>query len=69
MEQDSTKKFVHDLRNPINVISVNAELGKIALLKNQDVDRTLKTLEEILCQCQQCSKIIEDYVTANIEID
>jgi signal transduction histidine kinase len=66
MDRDPTSQFVHDLRNPINTISINAELGKLALQKNQDIEKTMKTLEEILSQCQQCGDIIEKFVTTHV---
>ena len=57
---DSEKnRFVHDLRNPLNTISINAELGKLTLERTGDVRKAISIFETILAECQQCSHVLE----------
>jgi signal transduction histidine kinase len=60
MEMDGEKnRFVHDLRNPLNTISINAELGKLTLERTGDVRKAIAIFETILAECRQCSSILE----------
>lgn len=52
-------RFVHDLRNPLNTISINAELGKLTLERTGDIRKAISIFETILAECQQCSQVIE----------
>lgn len=52
-------RFVHDLRNPLNTISINAELGKLTLERTGDVRKAISIFETILAECQQCSHVLE----------
>lgn len=52
-------RFVHDLRNPLNTISINAELGKLTLERTGDVRKAISIFETILAECQQCSHLLE----------
>lgn len=57
---DSKKnRFVHDLRNPLNTISINAELGKLTLERTGDIRKAISIFETILIECQQCSHVLE----------
>ena len=56
----STSALIHDIRNPLNTISINAELGKLTLLKNGDVTKAMQIFETILAECQLCSKRITE---------
>lgn len=56
----STSALIHDIRNPLNTISINAELGKLTLLKNGDVAKAVQIFETILAECQLCSKRITE---------
>lgn len=56
----STSALIHDIRNPLNTISINAELGKLTLQKNGDVTKAIQIFETILAECQLCSKRITD---------
>ncbi|HEY7885845.1 MAG TPA: histidine kinase dimerization/phospho-acceptor domain-containing protein [Cellvibrionaceae bacterium] len=49
------RKAIHDIRNPLNTISVNAELGKLALSRKGDVDKALAAIEVILQECRTCA--------------
>ncbi len=52
-------KFVHDLRNPLNTISINAELGKLTLERTGDIRKAISIFETILMECRQCSEVLE----------
>lgn len=52
-------KFVHDLRNPLNTISINAELGKLTLERTGDIRKAINIFDTILAECQQCSYVLE----------
>lgn len=52
-------RFVHDLRNPLNTISVNAELGKLTLERTGDIRKAVSIFETILAECRQCSHVLE----------
>ena len=52
-------RFVHDLRNPLNTISINAELGKLTLERTGDVRKAIAVFETILAECRQCSTILD----------
>lgn len=56
----STNALIHDVRNPLNTISINAELGKLTLLKNGDINKAVQIFETILAECQLCSKRITE---------
>lgn len=56
----STSALIHDVRNPLNTISINAELGKLTLLKNGDVTKAIQIFDTILAECQLCSKRITE---------
>lgn len=53
-------RFVHDLRNPLNTISINAELGKLTLERTGDVRKAISIFEIILAECQSCSHILDE---------
>jgi signal transduction histidine kinase len=52
-------RFVHDLRNPLNTISVNAELGKLTLERTGDIRKAISVFEVILAECHRCSDLLE----------
>jgi hypothetical protein len=52
-------RFIHDLRNPLNTISINAELGKLTLERTGDIRKAISIFETILAECRQCSHVLE----------
>jgi signal transduction histidine kinase len=59
---DSEKnQFVHDLRNPLNTISINAELGKLTLERTGDIRKAISIFDTILAECRQCSHVLETW--------
>lgn len=60
MDMDDEKnQFVHDLRNPLNTISVNAELGRLTLERTGDIRKAISIFETIMAECRQCSQLLE----------
>lgn len=49
------EKIIHDIRNPLNTISMNAELGKLTLQRNPDPQKLVAIFEIILKECRICS--------------
>ena len=56
----SISALIHDVRNSLNTISINAELGKLTLQKNADINKAIQIFEVILAECQLCSKRITE---------
>jgi signal transduction histidine kinase len=52
-------RFVHALRNPLNTISINAELGKLTLERTGDIRKAISIFDTILVECQQCGHVLE----------
>ncbi|WP_020208063.1 hypothetical protein [Gilvimarinus chinensis] len=58
MDEDY-RKLIHDARNPLNNISVHAELSKLALQTSSDIDKAITSLDVILSECQRCSQKLQ----------
>lgn len=52
-------KQVHDIRKPLNRISMQAELIKLVLEKNLPQQQAIDALDKILQSCQDCSQLLE----------
>lgn len=50
------KRLLHDLRNPLNNISVNAELGKLTLERSGDTDKANTIFARIVQECRRCDE-------------
>ena len=53
-------QVIHDLRNPLNNISMYAELGKMQAQQGATAEKLLQTFETIVAQCQRCSSLLEE---------
>lgn len=51
---------IHDLRNRLNTISMNAELGKMILQSNGDAEKAINTFNIIMETCQKSSQEISE---------
>jgi len=51
--------MAHDLANPLNAISMNAELARLLAQKNQP-DRLAEIVERVLADCTRCSRFLRD---------
>lgn len=58
-------RFIHDLRNPLNAISVNAELGKLTLERTGDIRKAISVFEVIIAESRQCNNILETLQNIN----
>ena len=47
--------LIHEIRNPLNCISMNAELGKLTLEMSGDASKAVAIFETILRECRKCS--------------
>ncbi len=54
----SNPKLTHDIRNCLNAITMNAELGKLCLERAKDPEAALRTLNIILAECRKCAELI-----------
>ena len=52
-------KLLHDVRNPVNTISVNAELAKVLLDQPQSAEQMKKALDNILSECRKCKQVLD----------
>ncbi len=52
-------RLIHDIRNPLNTISVNAELGKLVLSRQGDLQQATSAFDMILSECRRCSEQLE----------
>ncbi len=59
--ESKKSKLIHDLRNPLNNISINAELGRLVLERTGDIERTIKIFETILEECRACSARLDGF--------
>jgi signal transduction histidine kinase len=50
---------MHELRNPLNTISMNAELAKMLVLSQNEEVKIEELLDRIIEQCEVCSTLIE----------
>lgn len=53
-------QFIHDLRNPLNTISINAELGKLTLERTGDLRKAISIFETILAECKRGGQILDE---------
>lgn len=63
---NKSNKLIHDLRNPLNNISINAELGKLTLARTGDIGRAIKIFETILEECRTCSSRLDALKLADV---
>lgn len=62
MSKEITHKILHEIRNPLNAISMNAELGKMLIEKQQvDTDTLYKLFKIIDEQSKICSLSLQKF--------
>jgi signal transduction histidine kinase len=59
MLDNEVNRLLHDLRNPLNNISINAELGKLMLERTGDIQRAVQIFEIIISECRNCSNKLD----------
>ncbi len=55
MTKEQLAEVAHRIRNPLNTISVNAELARLQIERHQDAEKILLSLNRILQGCKDCS--------------
>ena len=55
-----TNTLIHDVRNRLNRISMQAELAKMLIETNASSDMTTAALDKILHATDECSHILTD---------
>lgn len=56
MASADLRTIVHDLRNPLNTIVMNCELGKLVLEEQQDAKKAMQLFQVILNECRNCEE-------------
>ncbi|ARD42900.1 histidine kinase [Colwellia sp. PAMC 21821] len=54
------EKFIHNVRNPLNSIVLHAELGKMLIDNDADVEQIKNAFTVILQQCKGCEQLLMD---------
>lgn len=55
------EQLLHDVRNPLNNIAMNAELAKMILDSQGDQKRLGAAIEVILKECRKCGELLDGY--------
>lgn len=58
IKTDEFNHFVHSIRNPLNSISLHAELGKMLIDGQGTTEQIKHAFEVILKQCELCDQTI-----------
>lgn len=58
-ESKELRRLVHDVRGPLNKISMNAELVKMVLQNDMPLEKALVALDHIIQECQECSQFLQ----------
>lgn len=53
-------EMIHDLRNPLNSISMNAELGNLIMDRQGDAKKVQAVFTIILRECKACSQKLDE---------
>jgi len=74
MNEDALQKlskYVHDARKPLNRISMQAELIKMALNGDVPKEKALAALDKIIASTKDCSTTLSDLTSefSNSEVD
>ncbi|WP_417707057.1 histidine kinase dimerization/phospho-acceptor domain-containing protein [Rheinheimera aquimaris] len=57
---DKLAQQVHDIRKPLNRISMQAELIKLVLENDMPPDKAIEAVDKILQSCQDCSQLLQN---------
>ena len=56
--KNNKNRLIHDIRNPLNTISINAELGKLTLARTGDINKAMAIFDVVLAECHRCSELV-----------
>lgn len=66
IEASEFNNFIHSVRNPLNSISLHAELGKMLLDENASSEKIKHAFSVILEQCSSCEQILTEMRNRNV---
>jgi len=55
----TTNSLIHDVRNPLNRISMQAEMVKLVLENDMPKEKAIAALDKILAACQDSSAALQ----------
>ena len=58
-QEKDVKQLIHDVRGPLNKISMNAELVKLVIENDLPREKALAALDKIIQDCQVCSQHLQ----------
>lgn len=58
-EKTSINTLIHDVRNPLNRISMQAEMVKLVLEQDMPKEKALAAVDKILVACQDTSAALQ----------
>jgi signal transduction histidine kinase len=58
-QEKDVKQLIHDVRGPLNKISMNAELVKLLIENDMPREKALVALDKIIQGCQECSQHLQ----------
>lgn len=61
MSDANVNQLIHDVRNPLNNISMHAELAKMLVTQGATEEKILQTLDNIIQHCQHCSTVLSEF--------
>ena len=68
-DKDIMSTLVHNARNPLNRISMQAELAKMMVSQGLPADKVLVALDKVIQGCQDCSEQLEEISNFNKQSD
>ncbi|WP_340680698.1 histidine kinase dimerization/phospho-acceptor domain-containing protein [Paraglaciecola sp.] len=60
IEAAEFNQFIHNVRNPLNSITLHAELGKMLIEDQGSAEQIKNAFSVILQQCKSCELILTD---------
>ena len=67
LESEEVDGFIHNTLNPLNSITLHAELGKMLVEENASNEQIKEIFSVILQQCASCEQILTEMRTTLAE--
>jgi len=58
--RNDLNKLLHKAKNPLNSITLHAELGKLLIDNEASADELKRAFDVIIAQCQSCEKVLSE---------
>ncbi len=55
------KNTIHDFRNTLNRVSMQAELAKMMLNQGLPAEKAIEAIDKAIAGCQKCSEQLNDF--------